>query len=490
VDAWDVAKHAIKRTQELKQRTTRFHDALFGSTMPDEVVEAISANLAILKSPTVLRQQDGSLWCWEGCGGEGGCCPGSCTHVWNYAQAVAHLFPALERTLRDQELIWSMDDRGHVTYRAALPTSTVKHDFHSAADGQLGGILKLYRDWQICGDDDWLAKRYPLARRSLEYCIRTWDPGLEGVLIEPHHNTYDIEFWGADIMCTSIYLASLQAMTRMAERFGDPDDVERYRDLMGRGRERCDDELWNGEYYHQSSDWRSTRAAARLEEWTGDEGRLPPALPSTRVRRHLQAVYEHNYKHQLKEHVNPQRPGYALGDESGLLLCTWPRGGKPRLPFVYSNEVWTGIEYQVASSLIFEGLLEEGLDIVRSARRRYDGRVRNPWNEYECGSYYARALASYALLPALTGFHYSAVEKHLRISPKLVPRGRFFFATDSAWGTLRYDLTRRRLTVIVEEGRLALKAVDVAGPASGPNLSARYESTRQVDGVLRIQLDG
>jgi uncharacterized protein (DUF608 family) len=215
-DAWDIAKNAVKRSSELYQRTTAFHHALFESTLPEPVLEAISANLAILKSPTVLRQQDGTLWCWEGCSSMNGCCAGSCTHVWNYAQAVAHLFPALERTLRDQELFWSMDDQGHVTFRAALPTSTTQHDFHAAADGQLGGILKLYRDWQISGDDAWLAERYPLARRSLDYCIRTWDPGLQGVLTEPHHNTYDIEFWGADIMCTGIYLASLQAMIRMS----------------------------------------------------------------------------------------------------------------------------------------------------------------------------------------------------------------------------------------------------------------------------------
>ncbi len=68
-----------------------------------DVAEAAAANLTILKSPTVLRQTDGRLWSWEGCGDNSGCCHGSCTHVWNYAQAIPHLFSGLERTLRETE---------------------------------------------------------------------------------------------------------------------------------------------------------------------------------------------------------------------------------------------------------------------------------------------------------------------------------------------------------------------------------------------------
>ena len=115
-----------------------------------------------------------------------------------------------------------------------------------------------------------------------------------------------------------------------------------------------------------------------------------------KVRSSLQAIYKYNLKHDLSEHANPQRPAYAIGDEGGLLLCTWPHGDELSLPFVYSNEVWTGIEYQVASHLMLEGMVEEGLDIVRTCRDRYDGRFRNPFNEYECGHWYARAMASYA----------------------------------------------------------------------------------------------
>ncbi len=511
-DAWEVARYCTKNGADLQSRSRRFHRALFSSTLPNYVLDAVSANLAILKSPTVLRQHDGSLWNWEGSSYGNGCCAGSCTHVWNYAQAIPYLFPALERSLRDQELKWSMDEAGHVTFRSALPTNQTDHGFHAACDGQLGGIMKTYREWLISGDKAWLEERYPLLKRSLEYCIRTWDPDEKGALIEPHHNTYDIEFWGPDIMCTSFYLGALQSLAEMARNLGHQEDIQRYSDLAQKGKEFCDQHLWNGEYYFQQVQWKQLRAGARLEEWLSGEqvindgayseeackilkregpkyqygtgvisdgviGQwfatmlgLPDALNRPRTRRHLQALFKHNFRPTLRGHANPQRPGYALNDEPGLLLCSWPRGGKPSLPFVYSDEVWTGIEYQVASHMIYEGLVREGLTLVKAVRQRYDGRVRNPWNEYECGNYYARALASYGVLLALTGFRYRAPDHCLELAPQLKKsKGRFLFSVDSGWGQVHYEQKGARLTVrvTVEEGYLDVGAVQVSGPLVG-----------------------
>ena len=90
----------------------------------------------------------------------------------------------------------------------------------------------------------------------------------------------------------------------------------------------------------------------------------------------------------------------------GLLICTWPKGGRPEYPFVYSHEVWPGIEYHVAAHLIFEGHIEAGLTIVKALRERHDGVRRNPWNEVECGYHYARSMASWGLILALSGFSY------------------------------------------------------------------------------------
>jgi hypothetical protein len=125
-----------------------------------------------------------------------------------------------------------------------------------------------------------------------------------------------------------------------------------------------------------------------------------------------------------------------MGNEGGLLLCTWPKGGELSLPFYFSYEVWTGIEYQVASHLMMMGHVEEGLEIVRILRSRYDGRVRNPFNEYECGHWYARAMASYGLLQGLTGVRYDAVDKTLYVDPSIDGDFRAFLCTATGYGTV------------------------------------------------------
>jgi len=159
-------------------------------------------------------------------------------------------------------------------------------------------------------------------------------------------------------------------------------------------------------------------------------------LDRDKVTSHLAAVHRYNLERDLSAHANPQRPSFACGSEGGLLLCSWPKGGKLSLPFVYSDEVWTGIEYQVASPLIAMGSVEEGLEIVRTCRDRYDGRVRNPFNEYECGHWYARAIASYALLQSLSGTRYDAVEKVLYLDPPTQGDVRCFLSTATGYGTV------------------------------------------------------
>ena len=169
--------------------------------------------------------------------------------------------------------------------------------------------------------------------------------------------------------------------------------------------------------------------------WLAAVCHLPqPVLDPDRVRSHLDHVHRYNFKKDLSRHANPQRPSYALGHEGGLLLCTWPKGGKPSLPFVYSDEVWTGIEYQVASHLILAGRTEKGLEIVRACRSRYDGRKRNPFDEYECGHWYARAMSSYALLQALGGATYDAVDRTLALRPNVVGDYSCFLATATGYG--------------------------------------------------------
>jgi uncharacterized protein (DUF608 family) len=467
----EVVNYWKTNYNDLLNKSGLFRDSFYKATLPDEVIEAIAANLAILKSPTVLRQPDGKLWCWEGCGDNSGCCAGSCTHVWNYAQAIPHLFPKLERTLRETEFFPSQDKEGHQTFRSALPIRPVATDFYAASDGQLGGIMKIYRDWRICGDRQWMKKMYRHVTESMDYCIHTWDPRSTGTLEEPHHNTYDIEFWGPDGMCTGFYLGALKAISEMGKFLGE--DVEKYQSIYEKGKKALETDLYDGEYFIQKIQWKGLNApdpvAASKGAWNSDysdeakellqkEGPkyqygkgclsdgvlgvwiaevcgLKNVVDPVKVASHLNSVYKYNFKSDLTDHSNPQRPSYALGKEGGLLLCTWPKGEMLSLPFVYSNEVWTGIEYQVASHLMIIGETEKALEIVRACRDRYDGRIRNPFDEYECGHWYARAMSSYGMIQGFTGVRYDAVTREMFIDSRI---GDFtsFISTENGFGNV------------------------------------------------------
>lgn len=457
----------------LKKNSLLFSDAFYASTLPPEITEAITSNLTILKSPTVLRQYDGRLWSFEGCADNEGCCHGSCTHVWNYAQAIPHLFPALERSLRHTEFCESQSKEGHQTFRAALPIKPVDHAFHPAADGQLGGIMKVHREWRISGDNDWLNKMFPMVKVSIDFCIQTWDPMEKGRIEEPHHNTYDIEFWGPDGMHASFYLGALSAIIAMGKSLQK--DVSRYETLFSKGKAFTENDLYDGEYFIQKIQYTGLKAKNPIEAsvismggpysdeakklleaegpkyqygtgclsdgvlgaWIARMCCLNDPLDAAKIKSHLKAVHQYNLKDNLSEHANPQRPSYALGEEGGLLLCSWPKGGKLSLPFVYSDEVWTGIEHQVAAHLMLMGHVKEGLDIVRTSRNRYDGRVRNPFNEYECGHWYARALSSYGYIQSLTGVRFDAVDNTLYIASNI---GDFtsFLSTNTGFGNVIY----------------------------------------------------
>ena len=492
----EVAKYWHTHSSHLREQSALFRDTFYDTKLPNEVIEAVAANLTILKTPTVQRQKDGRLWCWEGCCDNTGCCSGSCTHVWNYAQAIPHLFPDLERTLRETEFLVSQDERGHQTFRTSLPIRPVDHNFHAASDGQLGGIMKVHREWRISGDTEWLKNLWPQVKQSLDYCITTWDPRGKGVLEEPHHNTYDIEYWGPDGHCSSFYLGALAAAIEMGKALND--DVTRYGELLEKGKAYLETELYDGEYFIQKIETEELDAdyvpldlsangpgykdlvdllnqqGPKYQYGTGclSDGVLGfwiarvcglhrDIVDPEKVRSNLKAIHKYNLKHDLSSHANPQRPAFAMGDDGGLLLCTWPNGGALAIPFVYSDEVWTGIEYQVASHLMMEGMVDEGLEIVRVCRDRYDGTRRNPFNEYECGHWYARALSSYGLLQGLTGVRYDAIEKTLYIDSQVGDDFRSFLSTETGFGVV--GLKEGKPFVEVKSGDIDIKKVVLSG---------------------------
>jgi non-lysosomal glucosylceramidase len=503
--AWEVARHVALNLERLEAGTRAFRRALEDGTLPGPVVDAISSQMSIIRTNTCLLLAGKRFFAFEGTNDDAGCCPMNCTHVWNYEQALAHLYPSLERSMRVTDFTDNMRADGSMAFRTLLPTGRAQWKFKPAADGQMGCVLKLYREWQMSGDDAFLRSLWPAAKRALEYAWVNWDADRDGVMEGEQHNTYDIEFYGPNTMMGTLYLGALAAGERMARAMGDAESAAEYRRVFESGRVKLDAQLWRDGYFvqrvpdpsevkvqqgEQKEAWYASavdRGALKyqygegclsdqlLGQWFAAVVNLGHVLPADHVREALRSIYTHNFRHEFFSHPNTQRL-YALNDEKGLVLCSWPRGQRPALPFVYSDEVWTGIEYQVAAHLIYEGLVLEGLAVTRAVRDRYDGERRNPWNEVECGSHYARALASWSLLTALSGYSWSAPDKRLAFAPRIAPEDfRTMFTTGQGWGVFSQRIQPPRATATVEllRGTLELNAFGFApGNLSNPQVTA------------------
>jgi non-lysosomal glucosylceramidase len=498
-DAWSVAKYVSQNYQRLEVGTRAFHRALFSSTYPAEVLDAISANIVPFRSTTCFWLEDGYFYGYEGCFDDSGCCEGTCTHVWSYAQTAAFLFPRLERNMRLIEFCTETDENGYMSFRTF---KTFGEEFiwpwgdqkpEAAVDGQMGSILRVLREWRMSGDREWLGKVWPGVKRALKYTRKHWDSDGDGILDGRQHNTYDVEFYGPNPLCSIYYLAGLRTVQELARVMGEPDLAEECQIAFTVSSQKLDELLWNGEYFIQKLDDRhahpyqhgsgclSDQLLGQLHARIYDLGDL---LPREHVRRAIKAVYDHNFQSSFRSHANCQRT-FTLNDEAGLILCSWPKGGKPNQPFVYSDEVWTGVEYQVASHLIYEGWLEEGLAIVKAVRERHDGYRRNPWDEVECGHHYIRSMSSWGLMIALSGFQGSIPDRSISFRPGLnVTAFQTFFCNGNAWGIFEQRHNNQAVVaqIQVNHGILELERFSLS-------VSGITRSVIWVDGAREIPLD-
>ncbi len=489
-DAWSVAAYLDRALPSLEKETRLFHSTFYDSTLPPYILDALTSQAAIIRTTTAFLLQGNQFFAFEGCNDEAGCCPLNCGHVWNYEQSLAFLYPGLERFMREVDFLVNTKDDGSMVFRTSLPvTAGFFWDFKPAADGSLGKIINLYRDWQISGDTAFLKKLWPKVRKVLDYTWAHWDADKDGLIEGEQHNTYDIEFYGPNSMMGAFYLGALKAAAKMAEAVEDEAAAKECAALFDKGVKAFDATLWNGEYYVQKYDkvmetkyqyGEGCLSDQMLGQWLAMVAGLGRLLPEERLKATLGSIYKYNFLTDFSNYSSAQRT-YALNDEKGLLLCTWPKGGRPPLPFVYSDEVWTGIEYHVASHLIYEGLVDEGLSVAKGVRDRYDGRKRNPWDEVECGHHYARAMSSWGLLTALSGYAYSGVEQRMEFAPRInVEDFRTFWSAGSGWGQFsqKSETGAEAVELKVASGELTLHELGLTLPPSlsGKKIKPQFEA--------------
>ncbi|MBE6726321.1 MAG: hypothetical protein E7576_14200 [Ruminococcaceae bacterium] len=496
-DSADSATYALANWDELLAKTVRFRDEFFSSTLPDEVIEAASATMSVLKTATVFRLENGEFYGWEGLNEHSGSCEGTCAHVWNYAYALCFLFPSLERSIRDLDYRYNRDENGRMQFRMQLPLGRARGTWRACVDGQMGGVIKSWREWKISGDTDWLRANWEGIKASLEYAWNPnnfdgWDRDMDGVLEGRQHHTLDMELFGPSSWLEGFYLCALKCGAEMARAMGEEESARLYEDLFAKGRKWTDENLFNGKWYFQKVDLSDkaklepyTECGSAMSYWNDEAGQMKYQIgegseidqllaqwhadilglgdifdPEQR-KTALRSLYEHNYAGPARERYNPFRL-YSVNGERGAVICVYPDGAKkPAIPIPYCQETMHGFEYALAGLMMAEGMNDEGLEIVRSVRDRYDGAKRNPWNEIECGSNYARSMASFSFLPILSGFVFDMTKKRIGWLPRIDANPfRCFWSLEGAWG--RVEIADGGMTVTVLGGSLNVREVVTA----------------------------
>jgi non-lysosomal glucosylceramidase len=489
-DAWDVAEKFVPELAKLEAETVLFVGTFCQSDLPEMVKEAALFNLSTLRTQTCFRTEDGRFYGWEGCSNRRGCCHGSCTHVWNYEQATAFLFGELADSMREVEFAHATDDKGLMSFRVNLPLERAHGFGKAAADGQMGCIMKMYRDWQLSGDDQMLKALWPHVKKALEFCWIEggWDADRDGVMEGCQHNTMDVEYYGPNPQMGVWYLGALRAAEEMAQYLGEDDFAGVCHRLFERGKKWIDENLFNGEYYeHQirppkdkSDIAPSLLVGMGAKDPTNPDYQLGSGclvdqlvgqymahvcglgylLDPNNVRKTLSSIMKYNLRDGFYGHFNCMR-SFALGEESALLMASYPKG-RPKNPFPYFTEVMTGFEYTAAVGMLYEGQTDNGLRCIKNVRDRYDGLKRSPFDEAECGHHYARAMASWAAVLAMTGFNYSGVSKSMTFTAR---DGTFFWSNGYAWGNCSLKRTMKGMNVelSVLHGRLGLSRFVLRG---------------------------
>jgi uncharacterized protein (DUF608 family) len=471
VDAQDVFERVRGDWAALRESTGAWTGTLARSGLDDAAVNHLAAQLATVRSPTCFRAADGRFFAFEGVlgastamwsGQYGGSCPLNCTHVWNYAQALAAAYPELERSMRETEFEIMQAPAGHVPHRVMAPTylaqlwgEPIGGPDQPALDGMLGTVLKTYREYRSGAGVEWLHRYWPNLTCLLQHVDHTWNVDGTGMLSGIQPSTHDIDLTGHNPFMGTLWLAALRAAEQMALMLADADAdaAAAYRATFAQASASYDTALFTGEYYAQ----RLLPGDNRDYQWWAHQLDLGYLLPVEHVRTALAAVVRHNLRRGFRDFTHQYRV-FADGDDAGLLVCTWPHGGRPAVPTWYADEVWTGSEYQVAAHCFREDMHDEGRAVLDAVWARYDGRRRNPFNEIECGDHYARSLAGWSALQALAGFsHDSPAGSYTFRRPDIA----LPFLAGSGWGL--WSRQGEQLVLGCTGGQLDLRRLTVVG---------------------------
>ncbi len=488
--ALQVTRYVAVNLESLTMQTEKWVETWYDSTLPYWLLDRTMANTSTLATTTCYRFADGRFWAWEGIG----CCAGTCTHVWHYAQAPGRIFPEVELTLRERtDFGIGQHDDGGIGMRTGLDGSN-----HPAHDGQCGRILGAYREHQMSADDAFLKRRWPNVKKAMQYLIRL-DKNKDGLIEGAQPNTLDVAWYGKVSFLQSLYIAALKASKAMATEMDDSKFAAECGKIASKGTKTIE-ELYNGEYFVQIEDPTHKKEVGVGpgcyidqifgQSWAHQVG-LGRLFDKDKQLSALRALWKYNFVPDVGSFRDQFKQGrwYAMAGDAGLLMCTWPKGGqnpnfKKHWQYMYFNECMSGFEWQVAAHMIAEGdehpdLLEKGLAISHAIHDRYNAALRNPYNEIECSDHYARAMASYGVFIAASGFEYHGPKGYLAFAPRLSPENfKAAFTAAEGWGSYQQTITKQHFQAKINlaMGRLRLKSFQIQ------LLAKRSAKSVEVDG--------
>ena len=499
-DASDVSNY-VKENITYLDSTTRLYDrTMYSSNIPRYVLDRITSNTCVLKSPTTFWTKDGYFGIWESTSNDE-LWGGNCKHVIQYAQGIARLYPKLARRLRLQDL-------NTITDKGMLPARD--GGTRMALDGQLGTILEVYRENLLSDNSDFLTAAWKRTQLAMNYVINTFDKNHDGLLYGSYHNTLDCNVSGTSPWIGSLYLAALKACEKMAITMGDNKSAGMYHKIWEAGTQNQNKQLWSDSlgYYIEKPDHlpktlimgKAVSIDMFLGQWWANQLNLGQIYPLQRTREGLRKIYSINKYTDTGKGYFPSFRNFLGPGKTGWEMFVFP-GKLPKDHINYYNEVMSGFEYAAAATMLQYRMINDGLSMVKAISERYNGMLRakgevtlgsnacvfgtgSPFGEDECGDFYARPLSSWSLLLALQGFIFNGPTQTIGFKPVWQPENHAsFFSGSEGWGLFLQKRSRSVQTSSIEVryGKVNVKNIILELPnnKTAKKLSVTLDGVKQ-----------